>query len=412
MGFLKVLISTCLFCCFFLLSSAQINLLAGKPAAVLVKEVLLGSNQQIEIRNVKYTGSRSSIAHFYNSSPRAIFSKGIILTTGAVPNALGPNLSPSKSTPMLLPGDRDLSRIARAPTLDACVLEFEFKAPFDSISFDFFFGSEEYPEYVNKGVNDVFAFLLKKEGDDFAVNLARLPDNLGPITVDNVNENKNSQFYLKVPHWDENNVLMWEERRDEGELALTYQFDGLTKVIPAASRITPNHWYYLKIAIADAGDELYDSGVFLKAGSFKAYKSVQFIPQQNFALFKNFDAKQLKTAQNGNIVLITHIAFDFDKWTIKPESHETLKKIMEVLQNDPLLHVSIEGHTDDKGDEDYNLELSEKRAQSVLIYFTENGIDANRLKNKGFGETIPLVGNTTDENRAQNRRVEFVFSKQ
>ena len=108
--------------------------------------------------------------------------------------------------------------------------------------------------------------------------------------------------------------------------------------------------------------------------------------------------------------IVTHgILFDVDSYSIKGESFKTLKMISELLQEDPSLRVSIEGHTDTDGAEDHNLELSRKRAEAVCSYLAQTyNIPRERMEAKGWGETKPIDGNETPEGKANNRRVELV----
>jgi len=108
--------------------------------------------------------------------------------------------------------------------------------------------------------------------------------------------------------------------------------------------------------------------------------------------------------------IITHgILFDSGSDRIKGESYKTLANIGQLLTDDPGLRLSIEGHTDSDGAEDYNLDLSNKRALAVRTYLIDTyEIDGNRLEGKGWGETEPIDSNTTPEGKANNRRVELV----
>jgi len=101
------------------------------------------------------------------------------------------------------------------------------------------------------------------------------------------------------------------------------------------------------------------------------------------------------------------IKFDFDKAVVKPKYHDELGKFAEVLKNHPEINLVIEGHTDSVGKDDYNLKLSQKRADAVRTYIIEKfGIDANRLTAKGYGETRPVYDNRVKIGRDKNRRVE------
>lgn len=102
------------------------------------------------------------------------------------------------------------------------------------------------------------------------------------------------------------------------------------------------------------------------------------------------------------------ILFDLDSATIRPESKPVLDDVLGVLKGEPGWKVTIEGHTDSSGGDAHNLELSQKRAESVKAYLVAGGIDAGRLGTKGFGESKPVADNATELGRAQNRRVELV----
>ena len=108
--------------------------------------------------------------------------------------------------------------------------------------------------------------------------------------------------------------------------------------------------------------------------------------------------------------LITYgITFDVNKANVKPESYGTLKSIADVLTENPTVKVKITGHTDSDGDAAKNLDLSQRRAESVKNELAKNfGIDDSRLSTEGAGETKPIAANDTPENKAKNRRVEFV----
>jgi outer membrane protein OmpA-like peptidoglycan-associated protein len=122
------------------------------------------------------------------------------------------------------------------------------------------------------------------------------------------------------------------------------------------------------------------------------------------------DAKGMSKllSQQGRLALYG-IQFDFNKATLKPESAKVLDQVAEVLKQDASLKLSIEGHTDNVGKPDYNLDLSKKRAESVKAYLVQTrGVDAGRLNTAGFGDTKPIAKNDTEAGRAQNRRVELV----
>lgn len=101
------------------------------------------------------------------------------------------------------------------------------------------------------------------------------------------------------------------------------------------------------------------------------------------------------------------VYFDFDKSDITQNSKLALNKLVQIFNEYPETNILVEGHTDDKGGDEYNMSLSERRASAVGNYLKTAGISSSRLTIKWYGETQPKVENTTDANRAENRRVEF-----
>lgn len=110
------------------------------------------------------------------------------------------------------------------------------------------------------------------------------------------------------------------------------------------------------------------------------------------------------------IELKEKVFFEFDKAIIQPRSYGLLDDVALVLNNHSTIRVRIEGHTDSKGDDGYNLKLSQSRAQAVFDYLVSKGIDASRMQHVGFGEQLPIATNDSEEGRATNRRVEFMIT--
>jgi OOP family OmpA-OmpF porin len=101
------------------------------------------------------------------------------------------------------------------------------------------------------------------------------------------------------------------------------------------------------------------------------------------------------------------VLFDFDKADLKSSAYPILDEGVTVLENNPSLNIEIQGYTDSTGSEDYNLKLSQRRAESVKNFLVNRGIDPGRLTAKGYGSANPVASNDTPEGRAKNRRVEF-----
>ncbi|HEU4469660.1 MAG TPA: OmpA family protein [Flavisolibacter sp.] len=109
----------------------------------------------------------------------------------------------------------------------------------------------------------------------------------------------------------------------------------------------------------------------------------------------------------GQIVRLNNVFFDFDKWDLRPESFVELDRVVKLLKENPSIEIEMSAHTDSRGSDEYNFKLSDNRARSVMEYILSKGIASNRITSKGYGETMPVVPNDTDENRQLNRRVEF-----
>ncbi len=135
----------------------------------------------------------------------------------------------------------------------------------------------------------------------------------------------------------------------------------------------------------------------------------------NFSLIGLKDKKAfnisvlLSPIEVGNKVILKNIFFDTNKFELKAESKAELQKLVEFLQLNPTVKIEIAGYTDNVGNEQANITLSEKRANAVYQYLSANGIVATRLVYKGYGEAQPIAPNTTEDNRALNRRTEFMI---
>jgi len=112
----------------------------------------------------------------------------------------------------------------------------------------------------------------------------------------------------------------------------------------------------------------------------------------------------------GLIANMSDVLFKTGSYELAPGARERLAKVSGILLAYPTLHVQIEGHTDSVGSDEYNQDLSEKRAGAVRDYFVQQGIAADSIESRGFGKTQPIATNETAEGRQQNRRVELVLS--
>ena len=115
----------------------------------------------------------------------------------------------------------------------------------------------------------------------------------------------------------------------------------------------------------------------------------------------------LQQLNKGSMIVLNNIFFDTDAYTLKIESEVELNTLVNFMNNNPILEVEIEGHTDNVGSESHNLKLSENRAKAVYDFLVKNGVDAKRMTFKGFGASQPIIKNDTEQGRAANRRTAF-----
>jgi len=237
---------------FSVYSFAQLNINTGLTPSQLVQNVLIG--QGVTVSNITYNGDIGSIGEFSNGSATNLgIGSGIVLSSGNVIDI--PQSSDfDASTIFSNSGDNDLNVISSAATEDATVLEFDFIPLSDIISFQYVFGSEEYPEWVGSSFNDIFAFFITGPnplgGNYNKKNIALIPGTTIPVAINNVNNGSYSTYYV------------------DNLSGTTIVYDGFTTVLTAQIAVNRCSSYHIKIAIADAGDGALDSGVFLEAYSF------------------------------------------------------------------------------------------------------------------------------------------------
>ena len=216
---------------------------------------LLGAN--IEVSNVSLSSGANSAGMFSGGQDIIGFDSGIVLSSGRSSFVIGPNYSDSRTQANYLPGDADLnSTIPGYTTYDGTVLEFDFVPNNNVISFQYVFSSEEYNEWVNSSFNDVFGFFLD------GVNIATLPGSNVTVSINNINGGNPYGYNVSNPQYFINNDV------SDGGGQLNTEMDGMTVVLSVQATVIAGQSHHLKLAIADAGDYILDSNVFIKAGSF------------------------------------------------------------------------------------------------------------------------------------------------
>jgi len=176
---------------FFNHLKAQLTVDSSLTPQQLVNTVLVGNG--VSASNVTYTGANISLGKFTNGNSTNIgLDEGIIITTGSIFNAPGPNSAQNKTTNTLGGSDPQLAALVPGYSVnDAAVLEFDFVPMSDTLKLEYVFASEEYPEWVGSSYNDVFGFFVTGPNPSGGTynnkNLALVPGTTLPVTVNNIN---------------------------------------------------------------------------------------------------------------------------------------------------------------------------------------------------------------------------------
>lgn len=254
---------------------SAISVTTEDDASVLASNI---EGTGITISNEVYTGHAEASGTFSGAFGAIGIDSGIILTTGLAIEAEGSNQNPNDtggigddtSTDHNLPGDLDLNELLDDPTdfsFDPAILEFDFETTSAGIlAFNYVFGSEEYDEFVDDGFNDIFGFFLTELGDPIdplTDNLALVPGTSDIVSIDTVNGVDTPTLYNS-----NNNPANFD-----------IEYDGFTDVFTATSpNVLDPGMYHIKLAIADGGDRILDSAVFIQAGSFSVTPPVTAAP--------------------------------------------------------------------------------------------------------------------------------------
>lgn len=249
------------------MSTAQLLVDSGVSAADAVENTLLG--QGVTVSGINLSGDNNQVGTFECVDCNLGLGTGVIIGSGNVSMAEGPNSSGSSSSGggNFGSSDADLEILNPGFTFnDAAILEFDFEASGDSIKFKFVWASEEYPEYSGGNFNDTFGFFVSGPGfsgpySNNSANIAIIPGTTLPVTINNLNNGTNGitgpcnycEFYINNPAGGDDTVI---------------EYDGFTTVLTAEAEVQCGETYHIKIAVADVGDTGWDSAVFLEAGSF------------------------------------------------------------------------------------------------------------------------------------------------
>ncbi|MEQ8703152.1 MAG: choice-of-anchor L domain-containing protein [Phaeodactylibacter sp.] len=295
---------------------AQSNLFVDTSYTASEMVTAFFSDADVAPSNVTYTGAPEGMAFFDAGDTYLGINAGIFLSTGPVTAAANPASFDATFNSLDQPGDTDLQQLL-APemmTFDASVLEFDIVPSTDTICFNYIFGSEEYPEFVGTNFNDVFAFFISGGPEyDSLTNIATVPDSdpVVPVTINNLNADSNSSFYIPQFIID----TLWFNTPIYDTAATDLAYDAYTTLLPAKAYVTPGETYHIKIGIADAGDGIYDSGVFIGITSLGGDSLLTPTANANLSVIDN----QLIAENTSSFAKA--FEWDFGDGTISAERH-------------------------------------------------------------------------------------------
>ena len=271
----KFFLLTLFYCGLIITTQAQLTVSNTQTPTQLVQNVLLGAG--VQVSNISYTGANQARGSFTCTNCNVGFTNGVLLTSGSIYTAPGPNTGTGAGASNGLGGDPDLSALVTPyPSQDACVLEFDFAVASDSVEFRYVFASDEYNDYVNSNFNDVFAFFISGPGFVGQQNIALIPGTTTPVSINNVNNGYAAAGQTATGPC--NNCSYYRDNANTTTASINVEYDGLTTILTARAAVSPCETYHIKLAISDVQDHIFDSGVFLEANSFTSFGQVHIVP--------------------------------------------------------------------------------------------------------------------------------------
>jgi|GEM_PF-3683933 len=264
----------------------------------VIDTLYAGSNA---ISNLTYNGSLASsasaqVGYFDATNANFPLGKGIIISSGNVMNALGPNSSASITTGTGSGGDSDLTQSSGFNTYDKAVIEFDITANSDILEFQYSFASDEYPEYSGSNVNDAFVILISGPGisgtySNNSKNIALVPSTNIPVNINNINNGlSNTGPCVNCSFYNQNGTGGGGAPYSTN--AAYIEFDGFTDLLTASSSVVCGETYHIKIGIADAGDTIFDSAAFFQVINHSNSENVDLEVSYNDILDTHFEVEE------------------------------------------------------------------------------------------------------------------------
>lgn len=343
---------------------------------------MAGEGVVLKSYSITKTSSNEAFGFFEDKAARLGMKKGLIMTTGGIAGLSSKNLQTSMSNnthanaegrSIKPEGDNsgyaELEKLLEnnQKTFDACVIELDVVPTADTLTFNYVFGSEEYDEFVGSNYNDVFAFFISGKGIKNVQNLAVVPHTKTPVSVNSINNGGGS--YGKAA----SNPAYFVSNLD-GSVGLEY--DGLTKLMEIKQAVIPYETYHIKLAIADVGDNAFDSGVLIEGRSIVSYEK-----KYNVLYEKNSSA-----IESGYQHMLDALAVQYKNYGGK---------------------IILTGHAENEESLENSKELSCSRAYGVSSYLISKGVKESNIIVDCKGQTMPANDNYTEKGKLLNRRVEL-----
>ncbi len=265
--------------------------------------------------------------------------QGVLLTTGSINAAMGPNNSISTGINNGAPGDNQLDVLSNATTFDGCVLEMDLIPSCDTLRINYVFGSEEYPEFVGQEFNDVFAFFVSGPGITGSENVALIPNTNTAVSVNSVNSGSNAGYYV------------------DNTNGATIQYDGFTTVLEGKIGVQLCETYHLKIAVADVVDGIYESGVFIQGNSVKCNDIVYTEEVRNLSGTEGCNNGSFTFCREGDISQPYALNLAIGGTAINGVDYQTIPNIITIPAGDTCITIDIIPINDNLPEFDETIEI-------------------------------------------------------
>ena len=362
-----------------------------------VRQELIGEG--IAVKRVCFRGMRRAIGEFNQADSIFHMSKGLVLTTGNYKTIASPNTERGQSTANRNRGFRFWKKRTDAQLYDAAALQFDFYPNADYMSFNLVFASEDYPDLLNASYEDQLLILLTYPNGQQEV-LA--PD----IGTSKINHEQNALYYINNSKLNEkiryptpdtfvktiasHRLILtskWNTKLAAVQTPIyPIEFDGMTKVLQIQAPVERHQRHRLQIAIADKGNRIFDSAVFIEMGSLVShnqpdYKTGILAADPNYYYTIDTIARYPLTTYTSAVKHEMNcnaqewkLNFNYDSYDLQPEHYTPLARLVNKLKHCSASSVVIQGYAAAKDEIAYNEALSKKRAEEVRDFLVRQGI--------------------------------------